>query len=127
MIHHLALTAAHLEVAITLHDAFLGALGYERTLTKDTLVAYEGPGTEILIYAARADQIQNRHRTYDHGIHHIAFRVDDRATVDRAHAAALGAGARQLDAPRAYPDYSETYYAAFFEDGDGIKFEVMTD
>jgi hypothetical protein len=30
-----------------------------------------------------------------------------------------------ISLPRAYPEYAEDYYATFFEDPDGIRFEIV--
>lgn len=126
MLHHLALTASSLEVSVPFYDALLGVLGYERTLTRPHVAAWEGPTPEILIYAAKADQVGNRHQLYDPGIHHVAFEADSRETVERVGAFLLKVGGRVLEGPKEYPDYSANYFAVFFLDPDGVKLEVMT-
>ena len=50
---------------------------------------------------------------------HIAFAVDDRATVDAFHAAALAAGATDNGAPGPRPIYHEHYYGGYVLDPDG--------
>lgn len=126
MIHHLALTTADLDRSSNFYDELLGVLGYARTIRTPDLSAWEGPEPEILLYAAEDEQVNNAHRTYDPGIHHVAFETADKGVVDRAAEVAVRAGGRLLDAPRFYPDYAPGYYAAYFEDPDGIKLEVMT-
>ncbi len=56
---------------------------------------------------------------------HIAFTVDDRATVDAFHAAALAAGGRDHGEPGLRPHYGANYYAAFVFDPDGINLEAV--
>ena len=46
----------------------------------------------------------------------IAFQAGTRKEVDRVAAIALEAGALNMNGPRACPEYSTSYYAAFFED-----------
>lgn len=56
---------------------------------------------------------------------HIAFAVDDRATVDAFHAAALAAGGTDHGAPGLRPHYHPDYYAAFVLDPDGINVQAV--
>lgn len=54
----------------------------------------------------------------------IALRAASRAQVDAIAAAAQGAGARNMEGPELCTEYSPTYYACFFEDPDGNKWEI---
>lgn len=101
-------------------------MGYRRVSSSDRVSAWQGPGTEIILYAATPEQRNNAHRTYDPGIHHLAFQLDNRASVAEVLKRALESGGRLLEDARLYPHYEPTYYAAFFEDPDGVKLEVMT-
>jgi catechol 2,3-dioxygenase-like lactoylglutathione lyase family enzyme len=56
---------------------------------------------------------------------HIAFGVDQRATVDAFHRAALAAGAEDHGAPGLRPHYHPDYYGAFVLDPDGYNLEVV--
>jgi catechol 2,3-dioxygenase-like lactoylglutathione lyase family enzyme len=55
---------------------------------------------------------------------HFAFQAKDRATVERFHAAGLGAGGRNNGAPGSR-DYHPGYYAAFLLDPDGNNVEAV--
>jgi catechol 2,3-dioxygenase-like lactoylglutathione lyase family enzyme len=55
---------------------------------------------------------------------HLAFQAKDRETVDRFHAAALGAGGRDNGGPGERP-YHPGYYAAFAFDPEGNNIEVV--
>ncbi|MFI5356073.1 MAG: VOC family protein [Opitutales bacterium] len=62
--------------------------------------------------------------------HHIAFCAEDRADVDRFYAEVLAPLARQglgtiEDPPVDCPEYGEGYYATFFLDPDGLKYEFV--
>ena len=46
------------------------------------------------------------------------------ADVDRVTAAAVAAGARNVEGPEPYDEDSPEYYASFFEDADGNRWEV---
>ncbi|HMJ15186.1 MAG TPA: VOC family protein [Polyangiaceae bacterium] len=59
-------------------------------------------------------------------LHHLCFRVADRAAVDEAHRV-LHAFGVEASTPRPYPEYRADYYATFFADPDGIRLEVVCD
>jgi catechol 2,3-dioxygenase-like lactoylglutathione lyase family enzyme len=56
---------------------------------------------------------------------HLAFAADDRATVDRFHAAALASGGRDNGGPGERPHYHSGYYGAFALDPDGNNVEAV--
>lgn len=51
----------------------------------------------------------------------VAFLAKDRATVDRAHEAALAHGGTSEGSPGLRPEYHADYYGAYFRDPDGNK------
>jgi len=55
---------------------------------------------------------------------HIAFRTDDRATVDAFYRAAMAAGGKDNGPPGLRPHYHEHYYGAFVLDPDGHNIEA---
>jgi catechol 2,3-dioxygenase-like lactoylglutathione lyase family enzyme len=56
---------------------------------------------------------------------HVAFAVDDRATVDAFHAAALEAGGTDNGAPGVREIYHPNYYGAYVLDPDGVNVEAV--
>jgi catechol 2,3-dioxygenase-like lactoylglutathione lyase family enzyme len=56
---------------------------------------------------------------------HVAFVVDDRATVDAFYKAALAAGGRDNGRPGLRPHYHPNYYGAFVRDPDGHNIEAV--
>lgn len=56
---------------------------------------------------------------------HVAFTVEDRATVDAFHAAGLAAGGTDHGAPGVRAHYHPDYYAAFLLDPDGANIEAV--
>jgi catechol 2,3-dioxygenase-like lactoylglutathione lyase family enzyme len=56
---------------------------------------------------------------------HVAFAVDDRATVDAFHAAALEAGGTDNGAPGPREIYHPNYYGAYVLDPDGNNIEAV--
>jgi predicted enzyme related to lactoylglutathione lyase len=55
----------------------------------------------------------------------IAFWTDNREDVDRIAEVVQRAGGRNIEGPAVNPEYSEDYYAVFFEDPDGNRLEVV--
>jgi catechol 2,3-dioxygenase-like lactoylglutathione lyase family enzyme len=68
--------------------------------------------------------IGERGRGPDSGVH-VAFRVDDRATVDAFHAAGLEAGGADNRGPGPREIYHPHYYGAFVLDPDGNNVEAV--
>ena len=60
-------------------------------------------------------------------MHHLAFKAASRAEVDRIHTELRTIGAPIVSDPRLFPEYSPDYYAVFFKDLEGIKYEVVYD
>jgi len=65
------------------------------------------------------------HKTDSPAPNHIAFRVDDRATVDAFYKAAMAAGGKDNGAPGIRAQYHENYYGAFVLDQDGNNVEAV--
>ena len=59
------------------------------------------------------------------GFTHLAFRVENRENVDEFHRWLQTQEAHVDIEPKAYPQYSENYYAVFFFDADGTRLEVV--
>jgi predicted enzyme related to lactoylglutathione lyase len=55
----------------------------------------------------------------------IAFWVNRREEVDRIGEVARRVGGQNVEGPALSPEYSEDYYAVFFEDPDGNRLEVV--
>jgi catechol 2,3-dioxygenase-like lactoylglutathione lyase family enzyme len=55
----------------------------------------------------------------------IAFWVDSREEVDRIGKVVRGVGGENIEGPSIMPEYSDDYYAVFFEDPDGNRLEVV--
>jgi catechol 2,3-dioxygenase-like lactoylglutathione lyase family enzyme len=55
----------------------------------------------------------------------VAFWVDSREEVDRLAEVVRTSGGLAIEGPDLTPEYSEDYYAIFFEDPDGNRLEVV--
>ena len=122
---HAYLTVTDLARAGAFYDAVLGALEFERgeaPIGGDPHLHYWNRSLQLSIRPARG--AGRRADPYAPGLHHLCLQLRDRAAVDAAFSklCALGVAASP---PRLYPEYNPDYYATFFEDPDGIRFELV--
>ena len=126
---HIDLRVSNVARARPLYDAFLPAVGF-------TKVGGSVPGDAGDAWASyTAEGRDNNHPRQpfvwlneqpDHrgGANRIAFWADTKEEVDRIGEVVRRAGASVIEGPELCEDYSPVYYAVFFEDGDGNKWEV---
>jgi catechol 2,3-dioxygenase-like lactoylglutathione lyase family enzyme len=118
---HLDLRVADVARCRPFYDAFLKEYGFRGKPMPDGLQLYyrleDRQVREIIVLNGDPAHVPNATR--------LAFHAASRAEVDRIGALARAAGARAYEPPAACPEYTETYYAAFFEDPDGNKLEVV--
>jgi catechol 2,3-dioxygenase-like lactoylglutathione lyase family enzyme len=120
MIHHVDVHVRELRSAETLFGALAAPLGFRRVPDEAGFVGYEpSDGSRPRIGFTQNDEAAG-------GTMQLAFGVDDRARVDAAAEAAQKAGAQKIDGPSLNPEYGDNYYAVFFEDVDGNRYEVLT-
>ncbi len=115
---HLDVRVRDLARARGFYDAFCAAVGLGAVSTSECWVSYDSPSEAgpFLAITAEPDMAPSHTR--------IAFRAGSREAVDAVAEAAKRAGATEYEAPHDCPEYSEGYYAAFFADLDGNRYEV---
>jgi catechol 2,3-dioxygenase-like lactoylglutathione lyase family enzyme len=130
-IGHVDLVCRDLGRSLAFYRAVFGPLGISEPVLFDGergerihYLRFPHPGSGSL--GLRQADEQQEFSLYAPGFHHVAFRVDSRADVDTAHAAAVAAGAEILHPPRLWPEYADDYYATFFLDPDGFRLELAT-
>lgn len=121
---HLDLSVGDFSRSVAFYDAVLTELGFER-VSNDGTVVWRSPDIEIGVRAAETANASDGYDRYRVGLHHLAFRAESRAAVDRFHEFLEQSGYLILDAPADYPAYGDGYYAVFFADPDGMKLEVV--
>lgn len=123
MIDHTGVGVSDFEQSKQFYRAALGAIGYElvfefpASVTGHTDVAGFGEQGKPDFWIARGDP--NKPPI------HIAFRVNDRATVDAFYRAAIEAGGRDNGGPGVRAHYHPNYYGAFVLDPDGHNVEAV--
>jgi glyoxylase I family protein len=127
--NHLALTVRDLAKSeATFYAPVLGFLGYDKVEDIPgamTLWFNADAKFAINLWQARPEGAARAHERYAPGFHHCAFDVDSRGDVDGLHRLLQKNDITVLDAPAEYPQYAPGYYAVYFEDADGLKFEVV--
>ena len=89
---------------------------------KTELKSWVGPGYSISIRPSKGEFSHRVHDRNAPGFNHMAFYAEDRADIEAMHRLLSEMGATILDPPAEYP-YSPGYFAVYFADPDGLKFE----
>ncbi len=125
--NHLALTLSDLKAAEeSFYTPVLEFLGYAKVEDVEgmTLWFSQTAAAAINLFQATAELKDRPHERYAPGLHHFAFWAESRDQVDALHDRLREIGATVLDPPAEY-DYTPGYYAVFFADPDGMKFELV--
>ena len=125
--HQLGLALSDLRAAEqAFYTPILTFLGYRKIEDENgmTLWFSETALAAVNLWQSPAELAATRHRDYTPGLQHFAFEADSREEVDALYRLLQSLGATVLDPPAEY-DYSPGYYAVFFADPDGIKFELV--
>ena len=136
VIDHIQITVKDLRVAEAFDDQLLPLLGFDlRRKSGAVIDEHEFQVVEsvhprlgfAITSPRRAFATEDVHRRKPGAVHHIAFKVDSRAEVDRLYVQIREIGATIVSPPREYPQYTPPgYYALFFKDREGIKYEIVS-
>ena len=118
--HHVDVHVSSLEAAKRLFSAVAPAIGYELRLEYPDFISYWRGGQRPSLGFIPDGETGS-------AMMRLAFSVPTNAGVDAAAKAAAENGARNVVGPSIHPEYGDDYYAVFFEDADGNKFEVCQD
>ena len=121
MLHHIDVHVRDLAATSAFFDGLANTLGYRRCGDEPGFVGYETESGG----RPRIGFIHDpEHRA---GSMRLAFSVDSRDQVDAMASVARERGARVMEGPGPNPEYGKEYYAVFFEDPDGNKYEILVD
>lgn len=93
-------------------------------LMKTRLHAWASPNGSVTLRPAKGDSARKTHDRNAPGLNHVAFNAENRDDVERLHGLLREMGAQILDPPAEYP-YFPGYFAIYFVDPDGVKFEFV--
>lgn len=134
IIDHIQITVKDLNIAEPFYDRLMPVLGFDiNNKSKGRVeehefdvIEYFHPLLTIGINSPReAFKKDMVHRRKPGAVHHIAFRAESRDEVDRIYPQIVETGAIIVDGPKFYPQHGAHYYALFFKDPGGIKFEIV--
>ena len=117
---HLDLRVSNIAAARPLYDAFLPALGFTRQEPDMATWHYGIPGQRTNTPFIEL----NEEPSYRGSATRFAFWADTEEEVNRVGELARVAGAQAVEGPEYCADYTPGYYAVFFEDRDGNKWEI---
>lgn len=125
MLHHVELYVSDLERSRAFYGVLLGALGYTVYQEWSEGISYLMGETYIVLVQAEERHLDPPYHRCRVGLNHLAFHGGSRAAVDRLTATMVANGATLLYADRHPHAGGPDYYAAFFEDPDRIKLELV--
>ena len=134
IIDHIQITVKDFKAAETFYDRLMPILGFD--LSKKSRGRVDAHDFDVIEYfhpllilginspraAFKNDEV---HRRKPGSIHHIAFKAGSKAEVDELYPLIETAGAQIVAPPQYFPQHGESYYALFFKDPDGIKYEIV--
>lgn len=136
IVDHIQITVRDMAVAVPFYDKLLPLLGFSLQRKSSAVidahefhvVEYAHPRLGFAITSPRAAFREDPvHRRRPGALHHLAFQASSRSEVDDLYARVREAGAIIVAPPREYPEYTPSgYYAVFFKDLEGIKYEIVT-
>lgn len=134
IIDHLQITVKDMAVAIPFYNKLLSLLGFAPMKRVEAVIAehdfhvveYTHPLLSFAITSPRpafaGDSICRRKPG---ALHHLALKAESRREVDQLYPQLRKIGALIVSEPRIYPEYGPNYYAVFFKDLEGIKYEIV--
>ena len=134
IIDHLQITVKDFDQAELFYDKLMPILGFDLSKkSKGAVPKHEFRVIEyfhpLLIFAINSPRevFKNEevHRRKPGAIHHLAFKATSCEEVDALYLKIKETGATIVDSPQYYPQHGESYYALFFKDPDGIKYEIV--
>jgi catechol 2,3-dioxygenase-like lactoylglutathione lyase family enzyme len=116
IVDHVLFVVEDIAASRRLYTAALAPLGFVELHVQDDGVAYGADDLDDFVISRGAPVTTAAH---------VAFAADGRAAVDAFFEAALANGATTRGRPGVWTQYSDRYYAAFFNDLHGNNVEAV--
>jgi catechol 2,3-dioxygenase-like lactoylglutathione lyase family enzyme len=136
VVDHLQITVRDLDRAAAFYDRLMPLLGFDPARRSSAVVErhefrvveYGHPRLCFAITSPRSVFAEEKvHRRRPGALHHLAFKAGSREEVDRLHEQLVAIGATIVTPPREYPEYTPAgYYALYFKDPEGLKYEIVS-
>ena len=133
-IDHIQVTVKDMSIAEPFYDKLMPILGFDLEKKVSAVieehdlyvVEYLSSQYDFGICSPRTAFTDNTiHRRKPGALHHLAFRAKSRTEVDELYLKIKDIGAEIVHAPKIFPEHGENYYALFFKDPEGIKYEIV--
>jgi predicted lactoylglutathione lyase len=134
IIDHIQITVKDLKIAEPFYDMLMPILGFDLNRKgkgrvekyEFDVVEYQHPLLIFGINSPREAFKENTiHRRKPGALHHLAFKAESREEVDKIYFQIKEIGANIVEEPKFFPQHGENYYALFFKDMEGIKYEIV--
>ena len=134
IVDHIQITVRDMAVAVPFYDRLMPVLGFDparrsvgRVEAHDfDVVEYVHPRLTVGINSPRASLAgETVHRRRPGSLHHLAFRAESYAEVDAKYEELVALGVPIVSEPCYWPQHGKAYYAVFFKDLEGIKYEIV--
>ncbi len=123
-VDHIYITVSDLAASEAFYDRVMKVFNFKKGIAPIGDEPHFHYFNRYLQISIRPARVKRKFDPYSPGLHHICLEVPSRADVDEA-AAALRQQCIDSSKPKTYPQYARDYYATFFSDPDGIRFEVV--
>jgi catechol 2,3-dioxygenase-like lactoylglutathione lyase family enzyme len=125
-LYHLQINVSNAAVSFPFYKEFLGYFGYTVISEGSEYLGMSNGTTDFWIMPTEKRFLKNKYHRKNTGLNHICFRVGVKADVDTFFKEFLKKKKMLTlyNTPKPFPEYTEKYYAVFFEDPDRIKIEV---
>ena len=134
LIDHIQITVKNMAQAEPFYDKFLEIIGFDISKKVSAIiqehdlyvVEYLNDYFDFAVCSPRtAFRNDIVHRRKPGAFHHLAFRATSRQEVDELYLKIKAIGAVIVHPPQIFPEHGSNYYATFFKDLDGIKYEIV--
>lgn len=134
VIDHIQITVKNLAEAERFYDKLMPILGFDlnrkgKGCVKQhefDVIEYAHPNLIFGINSPReAFKEDIIHRRKPGALHHLAFKATSCEEVDELYSRIKEIGANIVESPKFFPQHGEHYYALFFKDTEGIKYEIV--
>lgn len=126
-LHHIQINVSDSKKSFPFYKDLLGYFEYEIIMENKTTLGMESGATSIWLSQTEEKFKEDSYHRKNTGLNHIALSVAEKQDVDEFNKKFLKPkGIKPLyNSPKEFPEYTEGYYAVYFEDPDRVKIEVM--
>jgi catechol 2,3-dioxygenase-like lactoylglutathione lyase family enzyme len=121
-IDHLTITVGDFKKSKAFYGPLMNFLGFKILDEYPEMMGWTNGKSRLWIAVADAEGKKHKYRKGDVGFHHYAFQLRNRKDVDAVQGFLQERGVEIVDPAG---EYYDDYYAVFFLDPDGMKFEGM--